>query len=142
MNGVGLLLTTDAMVDALHCFTLMSPHTGHLHPAPRRLFRYVHYHDWDRAGSRGLLSPDRRDGRGLSFRPRGHPVPAVGPGGRGRHRVRGSARQRARLVAHVASGSRGGRCGDKVREAVFWDLDGVFVCVCGRELVDDPAAVV
>ena len=130
------------MVDALPCLALISPHTGHLHPPPGRPVRHIHHHGRDRAGSRGLLPADLRGGRGLSLRPHGHPVPTVRPGGRGGHSLRGAAPQRDRLAARVAGGPgpRGRRRGEKVGEAVLWDLDGVFVRVRGGELVDDAAA--
>jgi hypothetical protein len=142
MDGAGPQRTTDAMVDALPCFSLVPPHTEHLRPPPRGCFRCVHHRGRDCPGSHGFLSSDIRDSRGISLRPHGHPVVDIRPSGRGRHPLRRSAHRCDRLVALVASGSRGRRCGDEVGKAVFWDLYDVFVRVWSCERLDDAAALV
>ena len=142
MDGAGPQRPTDAMVDALPCFTLVPPYPEHLRPPPRERFRCVHHHGRDRAGSHGFLSSDIRDSRGFSLWPRCHPVVDVRPSDRGCHPFRCSAHRCDRLVALVASGSRGRRCGEEVCKAVLWDRYDIFVRVWSCERVDGAAALV
>lgn len=144
MNSVGTCCSTDAMVDAVPCFTHMSPHTEHLHPLLRGLLCHIHHRDSHRASLLWRISPDVRGSRGISLRPHGHSVVDIRPSSSGGHPLRRPAHQRNRLAAHISSGSRsrGRRCRDQVRKAVFWDLYLIFVRVWGRECLDDAATLV
>jgi hypothetical protein len=88
MNGVGTRCSTDAMVDAVPCFTHMSPHTEHLHPPLGGHPRYIHHHDSHRASLLRRISSDVRGSRGISLRPHGHPVVDIRPSGSGGHPLR------------------------------------------------------